>query len=70
MLPFPVERGRLVASLESLGPNDVIRGSLHPRLQKPMRILDLAYFVAEHDDHHLAWITQLLGRNLMEKDEG
>lgn len=36
------------------------RSSLHPRLKKPMRVIDLAYFVAEHDDHHLAAITQIL----------
>jgi hypothetical protein len=24
-----------------------------------MRVIDLAFFVAEHDDHHLARITQL-----------
>ena len=26
----------------------------------PMRLVDLAFFVAEHDDHHLATIVQLL----------
>jgi hypothetical protein len=25
-----------------------------------MRIIDLAYFVAEHDDHHLASIREIL----------
>ena len=35
--------------------------SLHPRLKTPMRIIDLAYFVAEHDDHHLASIRELAG---------
>jgi hypothetical protein len=34
--------------------------SLHPRLQQPMRLIDHALFVAEHDDHHLARITELL----------
>ncbi len=24
----------------------------HPRLMQPMRMIDLLYFVAEHDDHH------------------
>jgi uncharacterized damage-inducible protein DinB len=32
------------------------RVSMHPRLQKPMRLVDHLYFVAEHDDHHLAKI--------------
>lgn len=32
----------------------------HPRLQTPMRLVDHLYFVAEHDDHHLARIWELL----------
>jgi len=32
----------------------------HPRLKKPMRLVDHLYFVAEHDDHHLARISELL----------
>ncbi|HLZ13202.1 MAG TPA: DinB family protein [Candidatus Acidoferrum sp.] len=33
---------------------------LHPRLQQPLRLIDHLYFVAEHDDHHLAKIWSLL----------
>lgn len=33
--------------------------AVHPRLRTPMRLIDLAEFVAEHDDHHLATITAL-----------
>lgn len=44
-----------------VAPDDLLlRTALHPRLQRPMSLVDLAYFVAEHDDHHLATITQLL----------
>jgi uncharacterized damage-inducible protein DinB len=32
----------------------------HPRLQQPMRLVDHLYFVAEHDDHHLARIWEIL----------
>jgi len=32
----------------------------HPRLKQPMRLVDHLYFVAEHDDHHLAKIWELL----------
>jgi hypothetical protein len=32
----------------------------HPRLKKPFRLVDHLYFVAEHDDHHLALIWELL----------
>jgi uncharacterized damage-inducible protein DinB len=31
----------------------------HPRLKQPMRLVDHLYFVAEHDDHHLARIWEL-----------
>jgi len=33
---------------------------LHPRLRTPMRLLDHLHFVAEHDDHHLAKIRELM----------
>ncbi|MCC6242893.1 MAG: DinB family protein [Gemmatimonadaceae bacterium] len=41
--------------------DDVVlaRSATHPRLGTPMRLIDLALFVAEHDDHHLATITRL-----------
>lgn len=38
----------------------VFRSALHPRLKTPMRTMDLFLFVAEHDDHHLATITEIL----------
>lgn len=31
----------------------------HPRLKQPMRLVDHLYFVAEHDDHHLAKIWEV-----------
>lgn len=51
---FTTERARLVAALRALTPDDLDRAARHPRLGTPMRAIDLAYFVAEHDDHHLA----------------
>jgi uncharacterized damage-inducible protein DinB len=32
----------------------------HPRLQQPMRVVDLAFFMAEHDDHHIGRLRELL----------
>jgi len=32
----------------------------HPRLKQPMRLVDHLFFVAEHDDHHLARIWEIL----------
>jgi hypothetical protein len=47
-----------VSKLEMLSEEEVARSALHPRLQQPMRVLDWAYFVAEHDDHHLVRVRQ------------
>lgn len=45
--------------LAELTEQDVFKTALHPRLKKPMRTMDLFLFVAEHDDHHLARITEI-----------
>jgi uncharacterized damage-inducible protein DinB len=57
---FRTARLGLVNQLEGADEADWLRSALHPRLKTPMRLLDLAFFVAEHDDHHLATITELL----------
>jgi len=56
-------RDDLVGQLESADEADWLRSALHPRLHAPMRLLDLAFFMAEHDDHHLATISDLLRRS-------
>jgi uncharacterized damage-inducible protein DinB len=60
---FRSERLALIDRLDSLDEAFVLRTSLHPRLATPMRLLDHVFFVAEHDDHHLARITWLLRRS-------
>jgi uncharacterized damage-inducible protein DinB len=54
------ERARLVAQFEALHEADWGKSALHPRLQQPMRIVDIAYFTAEHDDYHLARVGELI----------
>lgn len=56
---FARARARFVARLEALGEVDLSRTALHPRLRQPMRVLDHMLFAAEHDDHHLARISEL-----------
>jgi hypothetical protein len=53
-------RLRLVARLEALDEATIARPSHHPRLGVPMRPIDMAYFAAEHDDHHIALIRQII----------
>lgn len=57
---FRQARASFVNELEDLSEKDLSNTALHPRLLKPMTIVDLCYFVAEHDDHHLAHITKLI----------
>ena len=59
---FREGRGTFVRRLEDWEDDDVGRTALHPRLQQPMRVIDMAYFVAEHDDHHLAMMSELIRR--------
>lgn len=55
---FSVLRGRLVARLDEAANPEIT--SIHPRLKRPMRLVDFCFFMAEHDDHHLAIVTRLL----------
>ena len=59
---FRTRRAELVSRVESLGDEQLAITALHPRLDQPMTVVDLAFFVAEHDDHHLAALTELLAR--------
>jgi len=57
---FRSKRLRLVDRVGDFQPSQFARSLLHPRLGQPMRIVDHLYFVAEHDDHHLARIWELI----------
>jgi uncharacterized damage-inducible protein DinB len=57
---FRAARLLLVGRAAKFQPAHCSRSLLHPRLQQPMRLIDHLYFVAEHDDHHLARIWELL----------
>ncbi|MFZ5981781.1 MAG: DinB family protein [Candidatus Zixiibacteriota bacterium] len=57
---FRLVRGAFVAQLEALDETIAGRSALHPRLNVPMRLVDMVYFVAEHDDFHIARIYELI----------
>ena len=52
-------RAEHVARLDALSPGDFAREARHPRLDQTMRLIDSCFFVAEHDDHHLAILRTL-----------
>ena len=53
-------RMTMVTRFEALDDEQQLLHARHPRLDQPMRPVDLALFVAEHDDHHLANIRQAI----------
>jgi uncharacterized damage-inducible protein DinB len=65
---FRASREKLLTRVDGLDASILGRAMQHPRLKVPMRLVDHLYFVAEHDDHHLAWIWELV--NADSSDEG
>jgi len=57
---FRQARASLVGRLETVNDAMLTRTALHPRLRVAMNLVDHAFFAAEHDDYHLARITELL----------
>jgi uncharacterized damage-inducible protein DinB len=57
---FRSARATTVAALDGFDLEMAARVAHHPRLDRPMRLVDLCFFAAEHDDHHLAAIRALL----------
>lgn len=60
---FRAAREDFLRKLDTLEPEQFGYTAIHPRLKMAMRLVDGLYFQAEHDDHHLAWIWELLDRN-------
>ena len=67
--PWPIERvlqllrqqrEQNLDKYKKLKPQHLTQSSLHPRLKVPMTPVDLAWFDAEHDDHHLVKINLLI----------
>ncbi len=56
---FDRVRSQMVSDLVELDESQIFKYALHPRLKSPMRIIDLFQFVAEHDDQHLAQMTEM-----------
>jgi hypothetical protein len=56
---FRRERGVTVDKLENLDSEAFARVALHPRLNVNMRLVDMLFFQAEHDDYHLTRMSEL-----------
>jgi uncharacterized damage-inducible protein DinB len=57
---FKTNRHKNLKKYQSLSDADLLKPSMHPRLKVMMTPVDLAWFDAEHDDHHLVKINGIL----------
>lgn len=57
---FIANRTKNLLAYHQLSEDELGMSSLHPRLKAMMNPVDLAYFDAEHDDHHLVRINDIL----------
>ena len=56
---FRQQRMDIVDRLDSLNSEMFARSAFHPRLAVQMRLVDMIFFQSEHDDYHLARISEL-----------
>jgi len=57
---FKRVREHFIKRLSELEENILTKSAIHPRLNQPMRPIDMAQFVLEHDEHHLETIKELI----------
>jgi uncharacterized damage-inducible protein DinB len=57
---FREQRMKIVDRLDSLDAELFARRAFHPRLAVQMRLVDMVFFQAEHDDYHIARISELM----------
>lgn len=59
---FRMNRVKNLDRYQQLTEEELSKASLHPRLKVMMTPVDLALFDAEHDDHHLVRIGEIINR--------
>ena len=57
---FRTIRTAIIERLDTFDEAFLARTAKHPRLNAPMRVVDLLLFKAEHDDYHLARVRELM----------
>lgn len=60
---FNTQRHKLILTYKDLSAPALNHIALHPRLKRPMRPVDLLFFVAEHDDHHITSIKKIVSKH-------
>lgn len=57
---FLSTRNSNIGAYKAIPDNELLKSSKHPRLGVMMTPVDLAWFDAEHDDHHLVKINEII----------
>jgi len=57
---FKEVREKFVKRLKHLDEKVLLHSAIHPRLNQPMRPIDMAQFVLEHDEHHIGTMKELI----------
>ena len=57
---FSRKRNMFITNLNTLDDSTQLFVSAHPRLKVQMKPVDMATFTAEHDDHHIASILEIV----------
>jgi hypothetical protein len=60
ILNFRNTRKHFCNTLKNKNEEELGVSAIHPRLNKLIRLVDMAYFVAEHDDQHLAGMREII----------
>ena len=55
-------RENFVRRMKELDEKVLSSNAIHPRLSQPMRPIDMAQFVLEHDEHHIETIKDLIDK--------
>lgn len=53
-------RNSFIKEMETLSEEQLNRIAMHPRLQQRIRLVDMFFFVAEHDDQHITTMRELM----------
>lgn len=57
---FILHRKKLIDTVKQLNEKTHNHSAFHPRIKTMMKPVDLLFFIAEHDDHHLTTIKEII----------
>ncbi|MFI5219692.1 MAG: DinB family protein [Bacteroidia bacterium] len=57
---FRNARNHFISRIENKTEYELLVSSIHPRLNQPMRLIDMTFFVAEHDDQHVTIMREII----------